>query len=84
MLPQYFYNLSFEGTLNGAPIELVDLAELPLTLERGEIKEARAAELGWPEPGQALLWLEAGAGDVMPVVNTPEEIERLQQLGYVR
>ena len=77
-------NLSFEGTLNGAPIELVDLAELPLTLERGEIKEARAAELGWPEPGQALLWLEAGAGDVMPVVNTPEEIERLQQLGYVR
>ncbi|MCH2104615.1 MAG: sulfatase-like hydrolase/transferase [Planctomycetes bacterium] len=77
-------NLSFEGTLNGAPIELVDLAELPLTLERGEIREARAAELGWPEPGQALLWLEAGAGDVMPVVNTPEEIERLQQLGYVR
>jgi hypothetical protein len=30
------------------------------------------------------LWLEAGAGAVMPVVNTPEEIERLQQLGYVR
>ena len=77
-------NLSFEGELDGAPIELPDIAELPHTLERGEILEARAAELGWPEPGQMLLWLEAGAGAVMPVVNTPEEIERLQQLGYVR
>ncbi|MDE0891670.1 MAG: hypothetical protein OSB14_05760 [Planctomycetota bacterium] len=43
-----------------------------------------AEELGWPESGRAILWLEAGAGAVMPVVNTPEEIERLQQLGYVR
>jgi len=77
-------NITFEGTLDGAPLELVDLADLPLTLERGEIQEALASELGWPEPGQAMLWLEAGASDVMPVVNTPEEIERLQQLGYVR
>ena len=77
-------NLTFEGELDGEPLELADLAPLPYTFSRGEIAEARAAELGWPEPGQVLLWLEAGAGSVLPVVNTPEEIERLQQLGYVR
>ncbi len=77
-------NLTFEGELDGEALELADIGPLPHTFERGEIAEARAAELGWPEPAQVLLWLEAGAGAVMPVVNTPEEIERLQQLGYVR
>jgi len=77
-------NITFEGELDGEPLELADIAALPHTLERSEIAEGRAAELGWPEPGEALLWLEAGAGFVLPVVNTPEEIERLQQLGYVR
>ena len=81
--------MTCEGTLDGEPIQLLVHGEdesqaLPVGLERSLIPEARAAELGWPEPGQALLWLEAGAGAVLPVVNTPEEIERLQQLGYVR
>jgi hypothetical protein len=31
-----------------------------------------------------MLWLEAGAGNALPVVNTPEELERLKALGYSR
>jgi hypothetical protein len=82
-------NITFEGDLGGellefGPVGVEDLTASPWTIARGDIPEARAEDLGWPEPGQTLLWLESGAGAVMPVVNTPEEIERLQQLGYVR
>jgi hypothetical protein len=28
------------------------------------------------------MWLEAGASEALPVVNTPEEADRLKELGY--
>lgn len=84
--------LDFEISLDGQPLAGLDLSgeeedeerTLPAVLPRGDIEELRAADLGWPRAGRALLWLEAGAGKVMPIVNTPEEIEILRALGYSR
>jgi len=84
--------LDFEISLDGEPLEGLDLSgdeedeerTLPAHLLRGHIDELQAESLGWPRAGRALLWLEAGAGKVLPVVNTPEEIELLRALGYSR
>ena len=42
----------------------------------------RAEDVGWPGRGQAWMWLEAGASEALPVMNTPEEADRLRELGY--
>jgi len=82
--------LSIQAGLDGAPLAGLDPCDdgdprpLPARLARDEIAERRGVDLGWPDEGQAYLWLEAGAGKVLPVVNTPEEIERLRGLGYAR
>jgi hypothetical protein len=81
-------NLSIEVNLDGEPLAVLDLGEaeraLPASLRREEIEEKVGAKLEWPDQDTALLWLEAGAGKVAPVVNTPEEIDRLRALGYTR
>ena len=41
-----------------------------------------SAEVDWPDEGRATLWLEAGATPTAPVTHTPEELERLRELGY--
>lgn len=80
--------LEVEASLDGEPLEGLTVREgraakpFPATLARREIEETRKADGAWPELGMAELWLEEGAGDVLPVVNTPEEIERLKELGY--
>ena len=57
---------------------------LPGTLAPREIPNERGLDLAWPRPGEGLLWLEAGATQVAPVVLSPEEIEILRALGYAR
>ncbi len=80
--------LDFEITLDGKALDglMVDDGDdargLPVTVARGDIRERRAEDLGWPGPGEARLWLEAGASEALPVVNTPEEVDRLRELGY--
>ena len=83
--------LSFEVELEGRKlprgIELGLEDEkllLPGTITPREVPIERAADLGWPGPGGGLLWLEAGATQVAPVVLSPEEIEILRALGYAR
>ena len=82
--------LSVDATLDGAPLAGLELREgraplrLPAAIPRDEIEQRVGEDSVWPRERRALLWLEAGAGDVLPVVNTPEEIERLKALGYSR
>ncbi|MEM1450666.1 MAG: sulfatase [Planctomycetota bacterium] len=81
-------DLDVEATLDGVPLQglTLDDAEgpraFPTRVARDEILQMRAEDLGWPGPGQARMWLEAGASEALPVVNTPEEVERLRELGY--
>ncbi|MEM9382264.1 MAG: sulfatase [Planctomycetota bacterium] len=81
-------DLEIEATLDGDPLEglTLDDAEearaLPARVARDDIRQMRAKDLGWPGPGRARIWLEAGASEALPVVNTPEEVERLRELGY--
>jgi len=83
-------SLKFEATLDGAPLAGLDFREgraparLPAQLARRDIEEREGDAGRWPRERRATLWLEAGAGDVQSVVNTPEEIERLRALGYAR
>ena len=80
--------LELEVSLDGKPLKGLmlgganDTRSLPAVLARGDIGEQLADELGWPAPGQARLWLEAGASKALPIVNTPEEVDRLRELGY--
>ena len=81
-------DLRVEATLDGEPLNGLTLAPgsearpLPADFDRGELPERRAEDLGWPGRGQAWMWLEAGASEALPVVNTPEEADRLKELGY--
>lgn len=81
-------DLRVEATLDGEPMDGLTLAPgsdprpLPAAFDRGELPERRAEDLGWPGRGQAWMWLEAGASEALPVVNTPEEADRLKELGY--
>jgi arylsulfatase A-like enzyme len=74
--------------LDGRPAAIAlageEPAPAPVRFATADLPERLGADLGWPPPGQALLWLEAGAENVQPVVPTPEELERLRELGYVR
>lgn len=80
--------LEIDVALDGAPVEGIllgnssDRVDVPATLARSAIPELRKRENTWPDQGFAEFWLEEGAGNVVPVVNTPEEIERLRELGY--
>ena len=82
--------LSVDATRAGAPLAGRELRvgraplRLPAAIPRDEIEQRVGEDSVWPRERRALLWLEAGAGDVLPVVNTPEEIERLKALGYSR
>ncbi|MEW6746649.1 MAG: sulfatase [Planctomycetota bacterium] len=83
--------LRFEIELDGEPLPKglryggEDTARaLPLSLGRATIPTLSSLVVGSPAQGGALLWLEAGARETTPVVPTPEEIERLRELGYVR
>ena len=81
-------DLRVEATLDGEPLDGLTLAPgtdprpLPADFDRGELPERRAEDVGWPGRGQAWMWLEAGASEALPVVNTPEEADRLKELGY--
>lgn len=85
-------DLTIEASLDGKPLAGIELGAgedggklaLPASLSRAQIEERSGEELGWPDEGEARLWLEEGAGNVLPVVNTPEELERLRALGYTR
>ena len=59
------------------------LRELPITLDRNEILALDEDEAGVPRD-QALLWLDAGATTRPPTPPSPEKLELLKQLGYVR
>jgi len=58
--------------------------KLPLRVPAGEIPLWASSDVGWPAPGSAMLWLETGAAQTLPVVLGPEEIEVLRELGYAR
>ncbi|MEM6675617.1 MAG: sulfatase [Planctomycetota bacterium] len=83
-------NLEVEASLDGKALGglTVDDAAgertLPASVARASIPERVAEDMGWPRPGRATLWLEAGASEALPVVNTPEELDRLRELGYAR
>ncbi len=80
--------LSFEATLDGESLTTLATTDdgarlaLPGSLSRGDIPVASAESFGWPDVGSARLWLEEGASEPLPVVNTPEEADRLRELGY--
>lgn len=82
--------LDFEVALDGVPLAGLDVREgrapvkLPATLARRDIEQRKGEDSVWPRERRGMLWLEAGAGNVLPVVNTPEELERLKALGYSR
>lgn len=82
--------LTVEAALDGEPLAGLDLREgraplkLPAAVPRRDIEQREGEDSVWPRERRGMLWLEAGAGDVLPVVNTPEELERLKALGYSR
>ena len=82
-------NLSFEVTLDGEPVGMQlgssGAAKLtPWELARGDIRSAESSSIAWPDGSGAVLWLEAGVSQALPVVLSPEEIERLNELGYTK
>lgn len=75
--------------LDGEPLEVslgADGAAQrgPLVLARADIPTDEGAEVGWPDRGDATLWLETGVQELLPVVLSPEELEALRELGYTR
>lgn len=82
-------NLGLEITLDGEPVGLrfgeSGGDELtPLETARGRIPTEAGDAIPWPDAAGAVVWLEAGVSQVLPVVLSPEEIERLQELGYTK
>ncbi|MBM4014001.1 MAG: hypothetical protein FJ293_03425 [Planctomycetes bacterium] len=76
-------------TLDGEALErgvrvgtAADPQPLPLRLRRADLAPLAGATLAPPKPGEALFWLELGAGNAAPVVPSPEELEVLRALGY--
>jgi hypothetical protein len=82
--------LQLEVALDGAPLAGLEVGEgraplkLPASLARRDIETRKGEDSVWPRERRGMLWLEAGAGNALPVVNTPEELERLKALGYSR
>ncbi len=84
-------DLVLDVQLEGAPIvEGVALGvegtgqSPPVALAREAVPRAASTDVPWPGTGAAVLWLETGVGEVLPVIPSPEEIEVLEQLGYTR
>ena len=50
--------------------------------KRGDIPTIAGESLKAPKPGQVVLWLEPGVGDVAPVVPNAEAADMLRRLGY--
>ena len=82
--------LRLEVALDGVPVALLlgeqlDPRPTPAELARDQIPLlAGSEELEWPEEGRAILWLETGVAEMLPVVLSPEELEVLRELGYAR
>lgn len=85
--------LTFDVSLDGVPVQQLgypsvdgdqETFSVPVGLTRSLIPAHLSESVPWPEPGNCVLWLEAGAREMLPVINTPEEIERLRALGYAR
>ena len=83
--------MTFDVTLDGEPIDALHLGagdpaegSSPFAVTMGDVPRHPTSAIPVPKPGTAVLWLEEGLADVQPVVPTPEEIERLQELGYAR
>ncbi|MFT5690512.1 MAG: hypothetical protein ACI8PQ_003369, partial [Planctomycetota bacterium] len=81
--------LTIEATLDGEPLELdvegfggKTADGVPIAINAIGVGEG--STIPQAALGRARLWLEAGVAPVEAVVNTPEEIERLQDLGYAR
>ncbi|MSR47350.1 MAG: hypothetical protein EXS13_09845 [Planctomycetes bacterium] len=81
--------LSLEVTLDGEPLEQgvrvgasIDAVAMPARMRRVDVATVAGATLVPPKPGQALFWLEPGAGNAAPVVPSPAELELLRKLGY--
>ena len=66
----------------GGPRGISEVVDKRSKLSLGGLPDRRAEDVGWPGRGQAWRWLEAGASEALPVVNTPEEADRLKELGY--
>ena len=82
-------NLGFDITLDGEPVGMQfgesNKGKLtPFETERTEIPTAEGNAIPWPNAAGTVIWLEAGVSQVLPVVLSPEEIERLQELGYTK
>jgi len=78
------YSITLDG--DAVPLQLAGAASAPTPVEvaRATIPVAAGDDLPWPAEGQAVLWLEAGVSQVLPVLLSPDEIERLAQLGYTK
>ncbi|MBL8842187.1 MAG: sulfatase [Planctomycetes bacterium] len=81
--------LTLDVTLDGQPLErgvrlgsASDAQPAPLAFERPTLVAVEGATLTPPHLGEALFWLEPGAGNAAPVVPSPAELELLRQLGY--
>ena len=61
-----------------------EVVALPGEVNITTIPQHTSDNAGMPQSNQALLWLEAGASQTLPVVPTPEEIELLKLLGYAK
>lgn len=70
-----------DGVLLGSADEPLPL---PATLARDGIPTRDGAEARDVDVGRARLWLDGGASTEGPTRSTPDEIELLRQLGYVR
>ena len=82
-------NLGFEISLDGEPVGLRfgpdgDGQLTPAAVTRDRIPTANADDVAWPNGAGAVIWLESGVSQALPVVLSPEEIEKLQELGYTK
>ncbi|MCB9898688.1 MAG: sulfatase [Planctomycetes bacterium] len=83
--------LTLDVRLDGQPLKDgvrlggVDRARpLPLVLDWDELLALDSNEVPAPETDQALLWLDDGAAARPATLPSPEQLEMLKQLGYVR
>ncbi|MFO0984867.1 MAG: sulfatase [Planctomycetota bacterium] len=74
--------------LDGKPVSELRIGRrgmaLPASITRASIPTQNGDQIGAPRPNQAILWLEEGNAPTDAVVPSPENIEVLRQLGYVR
>jgi len=82
-------NLRIGATLDGQPLAVglrlgaaSENVALPFSLARDAVPTVAGDTLAPPRPGEALFWMEPGAGNATPVIPSPEELEMLRRLGY--